>query len=895
MKEANIAKLYVDILGISDQSEDGFRLLHWRRPAANTEAGDFGSAVYLSLRNRCQQVGSLSLYDVNQRLDELNAAAGRPQKAAVLKSMLRATTALEQKWIVRIVLKELRVGLSERSVLGYFHENALELLSATSSLRRVCEDLKNPSFRIDQKDSISLFHPIKPMLASRHPPDSIVQVMQENPFTKYDGERIQVHKDGDRVELFTRNCNNCTHIYGEKLAPVVRDHVAVSRCILDGELLVWDSILQRFEEFGRLKSFANYARGGSDATAGAGDNLGKQLCYVVFDVLYVADKPILELTLQQRHQVLCRIVTPKEKTIEIVQQVPARTTSDVLEALDAAILGREEGIMLKRVDSPYVPGERRDRWVKIKPEYVDGVGDDLDLLIVGGYFGKGDRRGGTISHFLVGVAPAREGLEPPAAFLSLGKVGSGYSDAELRQLQEELRQHWRHFRPEAPPGCLQLAEGLKERPDVWIEPQRSRVVRVKAAQLVPSDRYRAGVTLRFPRVVGIRTDRSWDDCMTLPELFQLMERFRGRYAKRQLGDVGGDGEAAAARPGRRARKDPTAVAVRRAAAAVAPIFRAADTSGVVVEEDTFGGRELCVLNGTADGSQSKQDLELLVARHGGKVVQCPTQDTFCAVAGRETVKVKNLMMQGRTDVVDPSWVLACVAERKFVPLRPKYMVHTTEDTKEKFLLEIDRFGDSFCEDATAETLREAFCQVSRQLGGRQPQQTQQQQQQQQDEDAGAPLSSSSSLPLPPTQTQASASVGEQGSEFDRAVVDAAAVEQHYFGQTWWAIFRSYVVYVDYYLTVGDPQTKEPFSPLESAATWVRFYGGTVVDEVTPETTHIVVDARDTSRVRVLEALAARARQEPPHSAKHIVEKAWVEESARLQEDLDEFRFYLSRQ
>lgn len=98
--------------------------------------------------------------------------------------------------------------------------------------------------------------------------------------------------------------------------------------------------------------------------------------------------------------------------MEISVQRPARSIGDVGEALDAAILNREEGIMVKNLDSTYLPNERKGHWIKLKPEYIDGVGDDLDLLVVGGYYGSGGRRGGMISHFLLGVAGSKEDTTP---------------------------------------------------------------------------------------------------------------------------------------------------------------------------------------------------------------------------------------------------------------------------------------------------------------------------------------------------------------------------------------------------------------------------------------------------------------------------------------------------
>ena len=268
MKETNLGKNYVELLNISAESEDGRRLLHWRRPtkAGELEAGDFGNAVFLSLEKRCQSVGSLSLEHVNKCLDKLNTTTERGDKLSVLKWMLRRSTAREQKWFVRIILKELKIGISEKTVLTTFHPDALDLFQATSSLVRVANELTDPSIRIQNaQGSISLFHAVKPQLAARKNPEEVVEAMKGLPFfieKKFDGERLQVHKSGSNVKLYSRNSNDVTAIYGKTIIPTILKHVKVAQCILDGELLVWDSLSSRFEDFGKLKTFGEFTTNG---------------------------------------------------------------------------------------------------------------------------------------------------------------------------------------------------------------------------------------------------------------------------------------------------------------------------------------------------------------------------------------------------------------------------------------------------------------------------------------------------------------------------------------------------------------------------------------------------------------------------------------------------------
>eukprot|EP00026_Physarum_polycephalum_P001548 Phypoly_transcript_01550.p1 GENE.Phypoly_transcript_01550~~Phypoly_transcript_01550.p1 ORF type:complete len:948 (+),score=159.21 Phypoly_transcript_01550:87-2930(+) len=871
MKETNLGKYYVQILNIAETSADAKRLLHWRKPTADTDsAGDFGNAVYLSLKSRCKDKGYLTVAQINKALDELNVALDRKDKAKVLKWLLKHTTAIEQKWLVRIILKELKIGLSEKTILNFFHENAMDLFNVTSNLRTVCEELKNPSFKVDSSEGVSLFRPIKPMLASRHKPEDVLNIMGTHPCifeTKFDGERIQVHKNGKEIKLFSRNSNDVTRIYGDKLIPNLLETIVVDKCIIDGELLVWDTISERFEAFGKLKSLANYMRDSGSTQNGANDvasNFGKQLCYMMFDLLFVKEKGVMDLSLQQRTTLLKRCVRPKSRLIEIVEQSPCTSVTDITNALDAAIMRGDEGIMIKDLESLYIPSERKEKWVKIKPEYVEGLGDDLDLLIIGGYYGKGDRRGGTISHFLLGVAvsspddnvkrltpdpshdsqpamPLRDAQGHPTLFYSVCKVGTGYSDAELQNLQKMLEKHWRVYKPTSPPQCIQLM-GFKDKPDVWIEPKHSKILQIKAAQILSSDKYSSNFVLRFPRVMKIRLDKDWHECMDLLALQTVAQEFEGRYAKRKYGDTALD----TLKDAKKKRK----TAIVKKARSVLGIFKDTDTANVQVSDALFEGKEFCVLNGDRKDLK-KEDLEIAIVEHGGTKVQNPTFATMCALAVKESIKVQNLMQRGDVDIVNPKWLLACIAEKRIVPFEPKYMLFTTRETHAEMLRHMDKYSDSFTLDASEESLREVFAQIDRLFE--------------------SPDSDTPALPSS----------------------DILEIESTRFGsKPWWGMFRNYNVYVDRYEVIGDPDTCMQYSSLELTQHMLEFYGATVSKTITQLTTHIVVDKTNLSRLSEIKSIVLRYLHMPPNLSKYVVSREWVEESVTQQEDLDEREFFV---
>ena len=119
-------------------------MIDWKKPNEKFIAGDFGLAVYQSLQNRCPEKGSMIIEEINTSLDLLNVATDKSKRIEILKNVLIKTTAIEQKWFVRIILKQLKMGMSENTIFNYFHKDALTLWNLSSDLKKICEDLKNP-------------------------------------------------------------------------------------------------------------------------------------------------------------------------------------------------------------------------------------------------------------------------------------------------------------------------------------------------------------------------------------------------------------------------------------------------------------------------------------------------------------------------------------------------------------------------------------------------------------------------------------------------------------------------------------------------------------------------------------------------------------------------------
>lgn len=423
----------------------------------------------------------------------------------------------------------------------------------------------------------------------------------------------------------------------------------VKNLILDGEMCgynVKEKILLSLSEEYDVKSNAR-----------SWDDL--QTCFCVFDILLYNDTVLTNKPLKERVEYIRKSFEEIEGHIVYSTRELCTTNQQVVDALNKAIDTRLEGIVVKDPQSVYKPSVRSGSgWFKVKPDYMLGLNDDLDLIIVGGYYGSG-RRSGLLSHFLLAVAvddptqptnnntnnqrnkvedeideldfegnndqqPAEQTqVDHPKLFHSFCKIGSGYSLKELYDFNQKLANKWVPFDKKNPPGHLQVTY---ERPDVWIEPKDSFIVQVKAVEICPSDKYKAGLTLRFPRLEKFRPDKPWYECMKLSELNELRDKNEGRLTSGKHFDLNDYDEEGNLNMGDDGDDEPSVKKKRMTARsvkklAVASCFKGIDASVVDKISDLFEGKEFCV---QVDEDHGKKTFyEKSIAELGGEICQNP--------------------------------------------------------------------------------------------------------------------------------------------------------------------------------------------------------------------------------------------------------------------------------
>ncbi|RWS12974.1 DNA ligase 4-like isoform X2 [Dinothrombium tinctorium] len=683
MKEIRIGQEYVKILCISKDSKDANLLTGYRQ--SNT---DFSDVVFSVMQTRSSVTESkVDIETLNEYLDRIAFGFANNERESVtnaLRHLITNLTPLENKWLVRILTKNLRLGISESAILNAFHPQAKQHYEVSLDLKQICIDLKDAEVSSPKKH-LQLFKAFRPMLAERISIASPVLTSNKQFYieTKFDGERIILHKSANEFQYFTRNGFDYSSSFNDTLTPFIMSSFSkVDECILDGEMLVYSEILQ---------DIVNKNKSTFDVKRMNIENLAEEHpIYVVFDIVMLNKNLLTEKPLSERSSILESRLKEIKNRLQLAERKLASTKEEAIAALNEAIDRHEEGVMIKEMDSTYKPNLRRKSgWWKLKPEYVQGLVDDLDVVIIGGYYGEG-RRAGIISQFLLAVAVKNKDEEIPQEFHSFCRVGSGYSDEELRLLLMKLEDFWIKYDPQNTNKSLKLR---KAKPDVVIMPQNSVVVQIKGSELTESDEFETGCTLRFPRLMVVRNDKQWIDCLTTEELQHLRTEGRGKLNTKRL-DYDSEEESPS-------KKRKTGIVK-----SLAPHFKLADVEDIAAKYNVFEGREICVINGS--DKISKSNIEQIIKKLNGTLTANPRGDTLLVAHSTEELKVQNLVNSKKHDILKLDWLISCIEQRKFLLPSPLDYWSMKSETKMRLSRFYDKFGDSYIEDIGGEELKKVL-------------------------------------------------------------------------------------------------------------------------------------------------------------------------------------------
>ncbi|WJX24110.1 DNA ligase (ATP) [Trifolium repens] len=714
LKESVLATSLIDALGLSKDSHDAIRLINWRKGGSKTgaNAGNFAlvAAEVLQLRQGTAP-GGLTIKELNDLLDQLASSENRGEKTLVLSTLIQKTNAQEMKWIIMIILKDLKLGFSEKSIFHEFHPDAEDLFNVTCDLKLVCEKLRDRNQRHKRQD-IEIGKAVRPQLAKRvanaaeawkklHGKEVVAEC-------KFDGDRIQIHKNGTEIHFFSRNFIDHSE-YAHGMSEIIIQNILVDRCILDGEMLVWDTSLNRFAEFGSNQEIAKAARDGLESN--------RQLCYVAFDILYFGDTSVIHQTLKERHGILRKVVKPLKGRLEILLpngginshrssgepcwSFIAHNADEVERFFKETIENRDEGIVVKDLSSKWEPSDRSGKWLKLKPDYVQ-AGSDLDVLIIGGYYGSG-RRGGEVAQFLVGLAERPSPNTHPKRFISFCRVGTGLSDDELEAVVTKLKPYLRKYPKKMQPSFYQVTHHSKERPDVWVDsPEKSIILSITSEiRTIESEVFAAPYSLRFPRIDRVRYDKAWHECLDVQSFIELVQSSNGTT---QRDTEYGSKDSKPKRMKSSVRGEKKNVSI------VPSHLSQTDVSSVKGGSLMFSNMMFYFVN--VPPSHSLESFHKLVAENGGTFsMNLNNSVTHCVAADSKGFKFEAAKRRG--DVIHYTWVLECCAQKKLIPLQSKYFLFVSDLTKKKLQEEIDEFSDSYYLDLDLRDIKQLLSNINR--------------------------------------------------------------------------------------------------------------------------------------------------------------------------------------
>lgn len=661
--------------------------------------GEFGDVVkhVLQRGQHAEAESDFTVGNINEHLDELCSSIGsrEAQRAIVLRWMTKCS-AVEMKWISRVILKyAMNLRVKERAFFNWLHPDADSVYKTKGTLAETLNvpQLRNPLARLTPE--LELGTPFATHNCEAFKVDLIHK--QAQPILqgdgclveeKLDGERSLIHvtnqPDGSRtVQLFSRKRNPRPKLRAV-LEPYLLEAIQLGvDVILDGETIAWDDEEGCIVDFGKNMTYAEEQL----QARRRGDPAPSIRCmYRVFDILFVKnwaaqpslDGCITQLPLRLRRQFLVQLVgyrgvcpaepptgdwltcpsgAPLPGKVEVNAVVhlsdasSAATRWNTLRSRFQAVLDKGgEGLVVKSLNSQYVCDGRNGKgWMKVKPEYMAGYYDTMDMVVVAGFYGEGHRRTSFLSHFLLAVKDESYGYkdvlsaqvgpesltqssqattasgagEPavpdsvvkmPKKWRVVAKVGTGYSLQELQHLTARLQRIGVEVAPSKEAAAVKRAETGKKAvypekmpsyifgdswvprgdmvPDVIVDPQRSVVFEVIGAQLLVDEKgkYPEGVNMRFPRVLRIRSDKGSNDVNTWSEVQELMLNNDGMLRQRTDLDSRKRTRGAAQKPGKASRKS------TKAPAGVISYMRAVNASSISAFDDlqVFSGKHFYV-------------------------------------------------------------------------------------------------------------------------------------------------------------------------------------------------------------------------------------------------------------------------------------------------------------
>ncbi|MBA2340365.1 MAG: ATP-dependent DNA ligase [Pyrinomonadaceae bacterium] len=457
--------------------------------------GDAGEVAYEAIKEAKRDTGAprYTLLQIESLIELLSQTRGTKNKKTLLKDALKTATALEAKYLVKLLVGDLRIGLKEGLVEDSVARAFERPLAQVAQVNMLTGDIGETAVRARYGDFdqvvMRLFHPIKFMLATAAADLKDVERTMPGEFyveDKFDGIRAQAHTQGGRVALYSRTLDDITHRFPELIEPLAALH---SDAIIDGEI-----VPARGET---ILAFAELQKRLGRKTVGKELLESTPVVLFAYDLLYAAGRVLTDEPHAERRRQLENLITASDGVIRLSDARLVSKVETLDEEFDAARGRGNEGLMVKDPRATYKPGKRGREWLKIKRALAT-----LDVVVTAVEVGHGRRR-----HLLSDFTFAVRRSETDDELLNVGKAYSGLTDVELAELTEWFRAH----------TLQEFAHGRVR----TVEPKI--VLEVTFDRVQESKRHKSGFALRFPRILRLRDDKTVAEIDTLEAVRRLVD------------------------------------------------------------------------------------------------------------------------------------------------------------------------------------------------------------------------------------------------------------------------------------------------------------------------------------------------------------------------------------
>ncbi|XP_017026654.1 DNA ligase 3 [Drosophila kikkawai] len=471
-----------------------------------------------------QTQSRLYLQEVEKMLLQLVDRTKEDEQTELLQEVCKKATDLDLRTFIRLVKQDLRINARARHILDAFGPDAYPAYQSSRDLAAIVDQfarqekkliVANDAVKAKGKtkkpntSGIQVMTPISPMLASAC--KSVEDAFKKSPAglyseIKYDGERVQIHKQGSEFKFFSRNLKP---VMDHKIK-ALKEHIPLAfpgagELILDSEIILVDTETGALLPFGSLgahkkQTFANAA-----------------VCLFVFDCILYDGEDLTQMTFRQRREILEQNIKPIKSHVQLSESEFLKTKSELAMMTAKVLHANLEGVVLKSPSSTYQPGKRN--WLKVKKDYLFNgkMADTADLVVLGAWYGSG-KKGGVLSIFLMGCYDARDGL-----WKTVTKVHSGLDDSTNEEVHDALIKLTDRADASRTPSWLLCKKSLV--PDVLAkDPQQMPVWEITGAEFTKAEAHTAsGISIRFPRITRRRSDKSAKEANDLAHLEDLFD------------------------------------------------------------------------------------------------------------------------------------------------------------------------------------------------------------------------------------------------------------------------------------------------------------------------------------------------------------------------------------